>query len=238
VTVGCYLEKKYDTIHIKLPRLSNLFDKVCFANNSQSYPTFSINSFVNDCIINSSKRSIEDGSLLASNSIPSYSISQCIVKIKKANHKNTLTFKFYTSSLSKLNSSWCAYGYSGLKCKRSKLRAIVKSDANIVINSKASGMGSAKKGIAEWVNEKYEPFVCLAFKPSPQKHQLEKIKYTIDLTFCDNLLDIFLENNVIKLFDHKVSPLLAVDFRQPRTLVMLWFELHFGTNPPLGMLMI
>jgi hypothetical protein len=32
--------------------------------------------------------------------------------------------------------------------------------------------------------------------------------------------------------------LLAVDFLQPRTLVMLWFELHFGTNPPLGILMI
>jgi hypothetical protein len=32
--------------------------------------------------------------------------------------------------------------------------------------------------------------------------------------------------------------LLAVDFRQPRTLVMLWFELHFGTNPPLGILII
>jgi hypothetical protein len=32
--------------------------------------------------------------------------------------------------------------------------------------------------------------------------------------------------------------LLAIDFRQPRTLVMLWFELHYGTNPPLGMLMI
>jgi hypothetical protein len=31
---------------------------------------------------------------------------------------------------------------------------------------------------------------------------------------------------------------LAVDFHQPRTLVMLWFELHFGTNLPLGMLMI
>jgi hypothetical protein len=28
--------------------------------------------------------------------------------------------------------------------------------------------------------------------------------------------------------------LLVVDFRQPRTLVMLWFEFHFGTNPPLG----
>jgi hypothetical protein len=176
--VGCHSEEKYDIIHIKVPRPSNLFDKVCFASNSQSDPTFSINSSVNDRITNSSKRSIEDGSLLASNSIPSDSTSQCIVKIKKVGHKNTLTFTFSTSSLSKFFSSWCAYGYSGLKCKRSKSRAIVKSDANIVINSKASGMGSAKKGIAEWVDEKSEPFVFLALKPSPQKHRLKQIKYT------------------------------------------------------------
>jgi hypothetical protein len=128
------------------------------------------------------------------------------VKIKKADHKNTLTFKFSTLSLSKFLSSWCAYGYSGLKCKRSKPRAIVKSNANIVINSKASGIGSAKKGMAEWVDEKSEPFICLALKPSPQKHRLDKIKYTFDLTLCDNLFDIFLENNFIKLFDRKVSP--------------------------------
>jgi hypothetical protein len=49
-----------------------------------------------------------------------------------------------------------------------------KSDANIVTNFKASGMRSAKKGIAKWVDEKFEPFVCLVLKPSPQKHRLEK----------------------------------------------------------------
>jgi hypothetical protein len=42
VTVGCHLEEKYDIIHIKLPRLSNLFDKVCFASSSQSDPTFQL----------------------------------------------------------------------------------------------------------------------------------------------------------------------------------------------------
>jgi hypothetical protein len=31
---------------------------------------------------------------------------------------------------------------------------------------------------------------------------------------------------------------LAVDFGTPRELVTLWFELHYGTNPPLGTLMI
>jgi hypothetical protein len=137
--------------------------------------------------------------------IPSDSISQCLVKIKKADHKNTFTFKFPTSSLSKFFSSWCAYGYSGLKSKRSKSKAIVKFDANVVINSKALGMRSAKKGITEWVNEKSEPFICLALKPSPQKHWLEKIKYTFDLTFCDDLFGIFLENSFIKLYYHKVS---------------------------------
>jgi hypothetical protein len=99
VTVGCHLEK-YDIIHIKVPHPSNLFDKVCFSSNSQSDPVFAINSCTSDAIVNNSI-SIKDGSLLASNSIPSDSISQCIVKIKKADHKNTLTFKFSTSSLSK-----------------------------------------------------------------------------------------------------------------------------------------
>jgi hypothetical protein len=137
--------------------------------------------------------------------MPLDSTRQCIVKIKKTDHKNTLTFKFSTSSLSKFFSSWCTYGYSGFKSKKQKLRGIVKSDTNIIINSKVSGMRSAKKGIVEWVDEKSKPFVCLALKPSLQKHWLEKIKYTFDFTLCDNLFDILLENNFIRILDHKVS---------------------------------
>ena len=58
----------------------------------------------------------------------------------------------------------------------------MKSDDDIVISSKASDMRNTRKGIAKWINEKSEPFICLALKPSPQKHHLEKIKYTFDLT--------------------------------------------------------
>jgi hypothetical protein len=134
--VGCRQEEKCDIIHIKVPRLSNVFDKVCFTINSQSDPIFVANSFISDSIINNSKRSIEDD-LLVSDNIPLDSTSQCIVKIKKVDHKNTLTFKFSTSSLSKFFSSWCTYGYSGLKSKISKSIAFVKSDANTVINFKA-----------------------------------------------------------------------------------------------------
>ena len=80
----------------------------------------------------------------------------------------------------------------------------MKSDNNIVTNSKASDMRSTRKGIAEWIDDKSEPFICSALKPSPQKHQLEKIKYTFDLILCDELFDILLEQNFIKSFDHKV----------------------------------
>jgi hypothetical protein len=115
--VGCRQEEKCDIIHIKVPHLSNVFDKVCFTSNSQSDPIFVANSFISDFIINNSKRSIEDD-LLVSDNMPLDSTSQCIVKIKKDDHKNTLTFKFSTSSLSKFFSSWCTYGYSGHKSKR------------------------------------------------------------------------------------------------------------------------
>jgi len=80
----------------------------------------------------------------------------------------------------------------------------VKSDDDVVISSKASDLRSTRKGIAEWINEKSEPVVCSALKPSPQKHRLEKIKYTFDLTLCDDLFDILLEMNFIKPLEHKV----------------------------------
>ena len=80
----------------------------------------------------------------------------------------------------------------------------MKSDYDIVISSKASDMRSTRKGIAGWIDDKYEPFICSALKPSPQKHRLERIKYTFDLTLCDELFDILLEKNFIKSLNHKV----------------------------------
>ena len=80
----------------------------------------------------------------------------------------------------------------------------MESDDDVVISSKASDRRSTRKGIAEWINEESEQFICSALKPSPQKHRLEKIKYTFDLTLCDDLFDILLEKNFIKPLDHKV----------------------------------
>ena len=80
----------------------------------------------------------------------------------------------------------------------------MKFDDDIMISSKVSDVRSTRKDIAKWINEKSEPFVCSALKPSPQKHPLEKIKYTFDLTLCDELFDILLEQNFIKPLPHKV----------------------------------
>ena len=126
------------------------------------------------------------------------------MKIRKADNSNILAFRLAPSLLPKIFSTWFTCGHSGIKNKKPKPKSIVKSDDDIVISSKVSDVRSTKKGIAEWINEKSEPFVCSALKPSPQKRRLEKIKYTFDLTLCDDLFDILLEKNFIKPFGHKV----------------------------------
>jgi hypothetical protein len=62
------------------------------------------------------------------------------------------------------------------------------------------------KAVAEWIDNKYDPFVCLALKPTPQKNRINKLKYSFDFTFCDHVFDIFLKNNFIRIIDHNVLP--------------------------------
>jgi hypothetical protein len=40
------------------------------------------------------------------------------------------------------------------------------------------------------------------------------------------------------MFDYTLTSMLAVNFSTPNVCVIPWFDLHFGTNPPLGMLII
>ena len=129
-------------------------------------------------IVSNPRRSIEEGNLLARSRVISDVIGQCIVKIRKDDNSNILAFKIAPSSLPKFFSKWFTCGHSGIKNKKPKPKSIVKSDDDIVISSKVSDVRSTRKGIAEWINEKSEPFVCSALKSSPQKSRLEKIKYT------------------------------------------------------------
>jgi hypothetical protein len=62
------------------------------------------------------------------------------------------------------------------------------------------------KGVAEWIDNKSDPFVCLDLKPTPQKNRLNKSKCTFNFTFCDHVFDILLQNNFIRIIDHSALP--------------------------------
>ena len=73
-------------------------------------------------------------------------------------------------------------------------------------SSKLKLIVSNCKGMAEWIDNKFDPFVCLALKPTPQKNRLKKSKCTFDFTFCDHDFDILLKNNFIRIIDHNALP--------------------------------
>jgi hypothetical protein len=59
--------------------------------------------------------------------------------------------------------------------------------------------------VAEWVETpKGKPVMCSFLKPSPGKR--EEMKFTFDITKCDKLFDVLLQNNVIRLKGGHVIP--------------------------------
>jgi hypothetical protein len=107
-------EVKHDVIHIKVPRLSNIFDKVRFTSilsNSQSDHISLVDTSINNIIMHNIERSIEGDNLLVSNKTSSYCIGQCTVKIKKADGSNILAFNLSPSLLPKVLSTWIACGH-------------------------------------------------------------------------------------------------------------------------------
>jgi hypothetical protein len=59
--------------------------------------------------------------------------------------------------------------------------------------------------MVEWVDtSKDKPITCTFLRPGPCKK--DEIKFTIDVTKCDKLFDVLLQNNVIKLKVGHVIP--------------------------------
>jgi hypothetical protein len=83
------------------------------------------------------------------------------------------------------------------------LKNVEEADASTMVNFKTS---DKIKYIAEWIDEKSKPLICLTLKPSPQKNRLKKMKYTFDMTLCDHIFDILLENQYIRITVHQVIP--------------------------------
>jgi hypothetical protein len=117
---------RHDAIHIRVPCLSNIFDKVCFTSillNSQSDHVSFVDAPISDIMIPNVERSIEGDNLLVSNKINSGCINQCTVKIRKADNSNILAFKFSPSLLPKVLSTWIVCGHSRIKTRKVKVKA-------------------------------------------------------------------------------------------------------------------
>ena len=55
-------------------------------------------------------------------------------------------------------------------------------------------------------DSKSEPFVCLTPKTFSQQDRLENKRYTFDSNMCDQIFDLLLKNNYIRILDHHVKP--------------------------------
>src|ERR1041385_1430324 len=81
-----------------------------------------------------------------------------------------------------------------------------KTDGSIISYSKSSEMGCETQCIAKWGNAKSEPFVCLLPKPFAHQDRLEKKVITFDSNMCDQIFDLLLKNDYIRILDHHVKP--------------------------------
>ena len=59
--------------------------------------------------------------------------------------------------------------------------------------------------VAEWVQApKTKPFACSALKPTPARR--DEIKYTFDVSKCDRIFDMLLQNKLIRVREGHVIP--------------------------------
>jgi hypothetical protein len=133
---------KHDVIHIKVPHLSNIFDKVRFTSilsNSQSDHISLVDTSINNTIIHNVERLIEGDNLLVSNKMSSDYIGHCTIKIRKADGSNIFAFKLSPSLLPKVLSTRVACGHSEIKIRKPKVKSnLIIVDADVVITSKVS----------------------------------------------------------------------------------------------------
>jgi hypothetical protein len=80
-----------------------------------------------------------------------------------------------------------------------------KPGINYVEESSGSDDDDAGVCLAEWVNATPgRPLACAFLKPNPGKK--DEMKFTFDLTKCDKLFDVLLQNKVIRLSEGYVVP--------------------------------
>jgi hypothetical protein len=77
-----------------------------------------------------------------------------------------------------------------------------KSTVNCV-EKEVSSDDDAGVCVAEWVDTaKEKPLACSFLRPSPGKK--EEMKYSFDVSKCDKLFDVLLQNKIIRLSEGHV----------------------------------
>ena len=96
--------------------------------------------------------------------------------------------------------------YFDFRNLKPRLKSFGKTDASIVSYLRTSEKVCEREFIAEWEDAKSEPFVWLTPKTFPQQDRLENKRYTFDSNMCDQIFDLLLKNNYIRILDHHVKP--------------------------------
>ena len=150
-------------------------------------------------------------------------IGQTIAPFMKTDNDLLLQPKLSPLLYLKSISSWVALLISYLACTWSQLRHVCskylcfrnlkprlnsfeKTDAIMISYRKTSDIECKTHCIAEWEDSKSEPFVCLPPKPFSHQHWLNNKKYTFNSSMCDQIFDLLLKNNYIRIHDHHVKP--------------------------------
>ena len=166
---------------------------------------------------------MKKGNLLVRNKIVTKHIGQYIVPFKETDSDLLLQPKLFPLLYLKFISNWVAllisylaYTWSQLRhvCSnyfrfrnlKPRLKSFGKTDASIVSYLRTSEKECEREFIAEWEDAKSEPFLCLTPKPFSQQDRLENKRYTFDSNMCDQIFDLLLKNNYIRILDHHVKP--------------------------------
>ena len=96
--------------------------------------------------------------------------------------------------------------YFRFRSLKPRLISFEKSDANIISYPKTPEIEWKIKCIAEWGDSKSEPFVCLSPKSFTQQDRLENKKYSFNSSMCDQIFNLLLTNNYIRILDRHVEP--------------------------------
>ena len=222
-----HLKVEQSIIQVSQPSCSpSVYEEVCLASDLPIFRfghSFIVDASIRKNLVSNFERPMMKGNLLVSNKIVTKHIGQYIVPFEETDSDLLLKPKLipllyleFISNWVALLASYLAYAWSQLRhvcfnyfCFRNikpRLNYFEKSDANIISYPKTSEIECKTQCIAEWKDSKSEPFVCLPPKPFAHQDRLENKMYIFDSNMCDQIFDLLLKNNYIRILGHNGKP--------------------------------